>query len=188
MLTTALAPAATTTPVSNSRAAVQPPSPRASANTSRVVPRAPTVALASISTPLIPSSIADSAATAAPPETPMTNGSASGLRSRTCISTPASANTPPAANAVSVRGRRSSKTSVWESASVERKPCHSSAMLMSTLPLISDTTNAASAITSERGADRGHAADSLHGRLCRFMASKVTIPGNPIANPSMTAR
>ena len=114
MLTTALAPAATTTPVSSSRAAVQPPSPRASANTSRVVARAPNVALTSISRPLIPSSIAASAATAAPPETPMTNGSASGLRSRTCISTPASASTPPAANAVSVRGRRRSKTSVCD--------------------------------------------------------------------------
>jgi len=112
MLTMALAPAATTTPVSNSRAAVQPPSPRASAKTSSVVPRAPNVALTSMSSPLNPSSIADNAATAAPPETPMMKGSASGLRSKTCINTPASASTPPAAKAVSVRGRRSSKTSV----------------------------------------------------------------------------
>jgi hypothetical protein len=72
MLIAALAPAATTIPVSSSRAGVQPPSPCASEKTSSVVANAPTVAARSITSPVEPSNMADRAATDAPPETPMT--------------------------------------------------------------------------------------------------------------------
>src|ERR1700737_4062020 len=52
------------------------------------------------------SSIMPIAPAAAPPDTPSTYGSASGLRSSTCISAPASASNPPPANADNARGNR----------------------------------------------------------------------------------
>ena len=45
-----------------------------------------------------------------PPDVPRMYGSASGLRSSTCIMTPASANPAPVPNAVNARGRRSLST------------------------------------------------------------------------------
>ena len=88
-LTTDPAPAATTMPVSR-RVGVQPPGPCASANTSRHAASAPSAAMPS--TPAAGSRHdCSSAATDAPLETPSTHGSASGLRSKTCGSAPASA-------------------------------------------------------------------------------------------------
>src|ERR1700736_5591819 len=71
-LTTAVQPAATTTPLSNSRCGVQPPRAWASANTNRVAPRAPAPAAQSTIQPPKPNNIAPKAATAAPPEMPST--------------------------------------------------------------------------------------------------------------------
>ena len=105
-------PAATTTPVSSSRVVVQgarSPPVRASPNTSSVEASAPPSA-AGVASAAAPASIAPSAPTAAPPEMPRMYGSASGLRSSTCISAPASASRPPTANAASARGSRNSRT------------------------------------------------------------------------------
>ena len=93
-----------------------------------------------------PSSIAVSAPTAAPPETPSTYGSASGLRSNTCNSAPAIASEPPVANAANARGSRSSCTIVRgiaspRPASARRTVVGSSAML----PTPSASANAATA-------------------------------------------
>ena len=108
-LTTAAKPEATTTPLSSSLCGVQPPRAWASANTKRVAPSAPAPAAQSTIKPPRPNNIAPRAATAAPPEIPSTYGSASGFRSNTCISTPASASRPPVLKALRARGRRSSK-------------------------------------------------------------------------------
>ena len=47
---------------------------------------------------------------AEPPETPSTNGSASGLRRSACSATPTIESPAPASAARSTRGRRTSKT------------------------------------------------------------------------------
>ena len=65
---------------------------------------------AGITSTAMPANSAASAPTAAPPEMPSTYGSASGLRSSTCISAPATASNPPTANPASARGRRNSRT------------------------------------------------------------------------------
>ena len=107
----ALNPAASTTPVSNRRAGAQLPVPWAIENTSRVAAIAPANAAISIARLPRPRIMTSSAATAAPPELPRIYGSASGLRSRTCIRTPAMASNPPTENAVKARGSRNSVTS-----------------------------------------------------------------------------
>ena len=138
------APAATTMPVSNSRVGVQPPGPCASAKTSRQAARAPSAA--NPSTPMAgrPSMIASSAATDAPPDTPSTYGSASGLRSRTCSIAPDSASRPPTANAASARGSRSSRTTSRASdGASERSAAITSAGVGGTLPRPSDSPSRA---------------------------------------------
>ena len=169
MLTTALAPAATTTPVSRSRAAVQPPSPRASAKTSTVVASAPTVALTSISRPLKPSSIAASAATAAPPETPMTNGSASGLRSRDLHQ-----HTRQREHAAGSERRQCA----WQ-AQIEDQRVRERVGRAQAAPQLRHAHLDAAAHQRhderrergqhERAADRGYAADGVHGLISRVM-------------------
>ena len=67
---TAPQPAATTTPVSSSRAGVQLPRPWARANTSSMVPKAPPKAAPWNQSPPRPSSMAARAPVAAPPEMP----------------------------------------------------------------------------------------------------------------------
>ena len=57
-----------------------------------------------------PSMSASRAVTEAPPDTPSTYGSASGLRNSTCSSAPARASRPPTPKAVSARGSRRSTT------------------------------------------------------------------------------
>ena len=113
----------------------------------------------------------------------MTKGSASGLRRRRPASThrPTPAR-PPAAKAVSARQAQLEDQCVRKRVG-ERKPRHSSATLTSTLPLI-ETRRTPRALAAQSGTDRSHAAGWLqNGRLSRFMASKVTILVNPVANP-----
>ncbi len=170
-------PAATTIPVSSSRVAVHgdcAPPARESPNTISVETSAPTNAAGMIAAAR-PASIAESAATAAPPEIPSTYGSASGLRSRTCSRAPANASSPPTANAASARGRRSSRTIV----TAVSVPSPASARMtvaasIGTLPAASATANAASAtsanaavVSSARpgpGGDRAMAAGNGCGR------------------------
>ena len=102
-------PVATTTPVSSSRVGAHAPSPRARPNTMAVETSAPANA-AGVTSAAAPTSSAASAPHAAPPDSPSTYGSASGLRSSTCIIVPASASSAPTANAAIARGRRSSRT------------------------------------------------------------------------------
>src|SRR5215510_918586 len=109
-VTTAPHPAATITPTSRRRVGIHVPPERPSARTRAVDAAAPAKAAPGMLMPAAPARIAPSAPTAAPPEMPRTYGSASGLRTSTCMSTPASARSPPVANASSARGSRSVRT------------------------------------------------------------------------------
>lgn len=89
------------------------PSFRARAHTEAQAARAPTNAATFIDSPpsaAEPSTITKTAPTLAPEETPRMYGSASGLRTVTCISAPASASPAPASAARSVLGRRNCQT------------------------------------------------------------------------------
>ena len=104
-----------------------------------------------------PSSMAASAATAAPPETPMTNGSASGLRSSTCISTPAIASSAAGGERGQMRAAVAArKSATWASGSACRdQPRQSSCSAETpTLPLSSDSANAAECGEQSRNRDR----------------------------------
>jgi hypothetical protein len=129
-------------------------------NTSSVAIIAPANADKSTSVAPSPSIIASNAATAAPPELPSMYGSASGLRSNTCIRTPATASRPPTPNAVNARGRRKSMTTLraW-SAAFPASACQISAVLISALP----DTSANSPANSDSIASMGK---SRLGRTC----------------------
>ena len=148
-LTMEPAPAATTTPVSSRRVGVQPPGPWASAKTSRHAPKAPSAAAPSTPAAGRPAMIASSASTDAPPDTPSTYGSASGLRSSTCSIAPASARRPPTAKADKARGSRSSSTtSRAMDGCCAPKDCTISPIVSGRLPDASDSAKTALATTS----------------------------------------
>ena len=107
-------------------------------------PKAPT----GVSHALAPISIATSAPTAAPPETPMTYGSARGLRKSTCSKAPASASEPPVAKPESARGRRNPCTMARDVASPSpSSACSTVAGPSETLPTPNAMANAPSATT-----------------------------------------
>ena len=83
-------PVATTTPVSSNRVGAHAPWPRARPNTTTVETIAPAKA-AGVTNAAAPASRAVSAPHAAPPDSPSTYGSASGLRNSTCMIVPANA-------------------------------------------------------------------------------------------------
>ena len=143
-------PAATTTPVNSSRVAVhaaRSPPRRARPNTSSVDTNAPANA-AGAAIAVNPASMAASAPTAAPPEMPSTYGSASGLRSNTCIIAPASASRPPEANAASARGRRRSRTIAAPVSSPPVNPRAIAAASTGTLPTASASARATMAASA----------------------------------------
>ena len=147
-VTSAPHPAAITTPVSSKRGDASRESPRPSSRRARPSTRAtdtsePANADASTSHHAPPAIIATSAKPAAPPDTPSTYGSASGLRNSTCSSAPASASSAPHAKPASARGRRSVRTISANSASPpcgtsDASACHGD---IGTLPIDSDATN-----------------------------------------------
>ncbi len=148
-LTIEPAPAATTTPVSSSRVGVQPPGPWARPKTSRQAPKAPSAAAPSTPAAGRPAMIASSASTEAPPDTPSTYGSASGLRSRTCSIAPASASRPPTAKADKALGKRnSSTTSRAMDDCPAPKDCTISRTVSGRLPEASDSASTAVATAS----------------------------------------
>ncbi len=105
----------------------------------------------------------------------MTKGSASGLRSRTCISTPAMASTPPAANAVKrarqaqIEDQRTARDVVASRAS----PCHSSAML---------DRDAAAQQRQRRTRSAWPASQQEHAARAGFTAERTAVHGSsPIA-------
>ncbi len=88
--------------------------------------------------------MAVNAATAPPPDTPSTYGSASGLRSSICISAPASASSAPQAKAAPALGRRSPVTMpVARPSPLPVSACHTCPGDSRTLPSISEATSTA---------------------------------------------
>ena len=149
-------PAATTTPVSNSRVGDHAPGRaqdrRRAASTTRCAGKGGGRRRA----PRTRAAAPPARRTAAPPDRPSTYGSASGLRSSTCISAPATASKPPTANAAIARGSRSSRTTDADASS----PLPTSARTtfesaMSTLPTASATATRRDRRGGERRDDRG---------------------------------
>ena len=186
-VTSAVHNAASITPASSRRGAPLPGSAsdapansrRASANTSTVEASAPPNAPPWINRPPAPSNIAPSAPTAAPPEAPITYGSASGLRSNTCISAPASASSPPVPNAASARGKRN-----WCTICASTLPSgtnstrSSSSGAIARLPSASDTASAAAA-RADSARPMRHARDmpiASSGTPCRRSESTAAAP------------
>ncbi len=146
------------TPVSSSRSLPAGARIRASTNTSTMVMSAPPKADTMISADPSPSSIAVRAETEAPPETPRIYGSASGLRNSTCNRLPASASSPPTANAVSARGRRSSRMTRAVVLLSPRRAASKSAGPVSTVP-------ASSAASRHSGASNNRPASQTGPRI-----------------------
>ncbi len=145
--TTAPQPAATTTPVSRSRVGDQGPLPRARPKTIAVDAIAPPNAPTGTSHAAAPSSMVVSAPAAAPPDTPNTYGSAREFLRSTWSSAPASERHPPAANAATARGKRSSRTIACCVESPEAKSARrTDAGSIATLPAESASAIATSAM------------------------------------------
>ena len=173
---TAPQPAATTTPVSSRREAVQLPVPWARPNTNTIASMAPAKAEPEISNVPIPASIAKSAPTAAPPDNPSTYGSASGLRSSTCIKAPATANRPPVAKAARVRGRRRSSSKVRCNALPSPwMTFQSSEGAMFTLPIAKANISAAREIAPSTSKERVILLSPVYTGVCRsYSRSRAT--------------
>ena len=98
-----------TTPPRRTVSTVVGPPRRASRQTRMTAASAPRKAATGTIGAAAPSAIAMTAASVAPADVPVTNGSASGFRSRPCRSAPAAASEPPTRAAPKTRGRRSSR-------------------------------------------------------------------------------
>src|SRR6476620_6518866 len=107
-LMSAESPDDNTTPVSSSRYVFQSPERYVRPNTTTIANTAPASADRFIAIAPVPAASASKAPRDAPPDTPSTYGSPSAFLSRTCSSVPASARSPPHANAANARGARNS--------------------------------------------------------------------------------
>src|SRR6516162_1034679 len=145
-LTSAPHALASTTPVSSSLGV---PPPRASRYTAPTAASAPATAADCTTSAAAPAIIANNAPTAAPPETPSTYGSASGLRNSACSNTPESAKRLPTPKPASTRGNLTAISTV-RVASSPPPPSAASALgtLMPELPMSNAATNTATASNS----------------------------------------